>query len=165
MKYQITIAIAIALLIVQNGFSQDYYLKGKVVDYETNSKIPGVTILPDSMKNGALTDKHGHFKIRGNTNNLEISFIGYHSLKFVNIPKLQKDIDFGEIKLVEDHSMDNWVICGPPVHSDDEKLIEQDKALKKEVLENYRLNVLGQKLKPYFEGKYLIFDFDKNVEE
>lgn len=34
--------------------------------------------------------------------------------------------------------------------------------MKKDVLEKYRIKMLGKELKPYFEGKYLVFDFNKN---
>ncbi len=30
---------------------------------------------------------------------------------------------------------------------------------------NYRIKILGKKLKPYFEGQYMVFNFDKQEDE
>jgi hypothetical protein len=64
---------------------------------------------------------------------------------------------------VPDHLWDNIVVGGPPSNLYNfEKQKEQDKILRMNVLKKYRIKILGKKLKPYFEGKYLVFDFNKN---
>ncbi len=163
MKCQITFAIIVALLTFQKSFSQDCYMKGKIIDYETNNAIIGAAIIPDSYQNGAPSVKNGNFEIKDNTNNLEILFVGYYPLKFINIPTKQKVIDFGEIRLVQDYREFNSG-AGIPAIPLSEDLIEQDKKLRKDVLKKYRIKILGKKLKPYFEGKYLIFNLNKKGE-
>ena len=56
--------------------------------------------------------------------------------------------------------MDDVVLCGPYKISDVSR--EEDKRLRKEVLKKYRIKVNGKKLKPHFEEKILVFDFDRN---
>jgi hypothetical protein len=68
---------------------------------------------------------------------------------------------------VRNHLTDNWVIGGPSKPFSEEQN-EQDKRLRMN-LKEYRIKILGKKLKPYFVGprfeyQYLVFDFNENEE-
>lgn len=162
MKCKIVMITIFMLLGNQKTFSQHSSIKGKIIDYETNYAITAVTLVPDSIQNGGLSDMNGNFEIKGNTRQLKISFVGYYSIKFINTPIENKHIDLGDIKMVSNHLMDNVPVGGPPCDLyDSDKQKEQDKRLRKNVLKKYRIEIFGKKLKPYFEGKYLVFDFNK----
>jgi len=165
MTHKIILA-TILILLGNQTYSQDSNIKGRTIDYETNYTIIGATIIDaNNSQNGTISDRDGNFKIEveGNKRNLELYFFGYYPIKFINIPKGDKNTDFKEIKLVPNHLLDNTVVGGPPSNLYDfEKQKEQDKRLRKNVLKKYRIKILGEKLNPYFEGKYLVFDFNKN---
>lgn len=76
MKYKIIIASIILLLGNQKTFSQSSYIKGRIVDYETNYALMAVSVIPDSIPNGALSDMNGEFEIKGNARCLELLFVG-----------------------------------------------------------------------------------------
>ena len=160
MKYKIIIVAIIILLGNQKTFSQSASIKGRVIDYETNYAIHAVTIIPDSIPNGALTDMNGDFEIRDNTRQLELLFVGYYPIRFINIPIENKHIDFGNIKMVANHLGEDVATGEPYIISGHSK--EEDNRLRKNVLKKYRIEVLGKKMKPYFEGNKLIFDFSRN---
>ena len=160
MKYKIIIVAILILMGNQKTFSQNVYIRGKIIDYETNYAIHAVTIVPDSLPNGALSDMNGNFDIKGNTRKLELSFVGYYPIRFINIPVEKKHIDFGNIKMVANHLGEDVATGKPYTISEQSK--EEDKRLRKNVLKKYRIKVCGKKLKPYFEGNKLIFDFNKN---
>jgi len=164
MKLKITFAIIIALLTFQKSFSHDALFKGKIVNYETNAPMPGVTILEKNHPpNGTISDKDGNFeiKIESDTTHLEFYFVTCYPIKFMNIPIEKKHIDLGEIKMAQNYLLSNMIICGPstPINESDK---QKDIKLKKDILEKYRIKVFGKKLKPYFEARNLIFDFNKN---
>ena len=164
MKLKITFAIIIALLTFQKSFSQDALIKGKIIDYETKTPMPGVTILEKNYPpNGRISDKDGNFeiKIESDTTHLEFYFIGCYPIKFMNIPAEKKHIDLGEIKMAPNYLLSNMIVCGPAtIINESDK--QKDIKLKKDVLENYRIKVFGKKLTPNFEARNLIFDFNKN---
>lgn len=155
--------LLVSLLILmgnQLASGQDSSVKGRIVDYETNAPIHAVTVVLDPQ-HGVLTDKNGNFEIKGNTKKVEISFVGYYAIKFMNTPLENKQTDLGDIKLVPDYRDAHVIIGGPPsqpLASD----LEKDKKLRENVLENYRFKVFGKTLKPYFEHHFLVFDFDEN---
>ena len=158
MRYHIILLLTIGLFTSQKGLSQNLNVKGKIIDYETNQIIIGATIIPEDTQEGALSDKNGYFEINDNTQNLEICFVGYYILRFINIPQNQKNIDFGAIRLIQNYLKYNNGAGVPDLPVNDD-FIEQDKRLKEIVLNNYRIKLLGKKLKPYFEGNYIVFDF------
>ena len=163
MKYKIIIVAILILLGNQKIFSQNSFVKGKIIDYETNRPMPAVIVVENHPPNGAISDVDGNFEmhIKSNTKQIEFNFIGYYPIKFINIPVEKKHIDLGEIKLVQNYLMSNIIVGGPPTKIDEVDK-QHDEKLKNNVLEKYRLKVLGKKLKPYFERQYLIFDFNKN---
>lgn len=160
MKYNILLVSLIVLMGSQITFGQDHLIKGKVIDYETNHPIIGVTVIPDSLQNGALTDKNGNFDIKGDTKKLELYFVGYYPIRFINMPVENKQTDLGDIKLVANHHDDHMITgqYSEPLESD----IERDEKLRKKVLKMYRINVCGKKLKPYFDKQFLVVDFNEN---
>jgi hypothetical protein len=163
MKYKIIIVAILILLGNQKNFSQNSLVKGKIIDYETNRPMPGATVVENFPSNGTISGKDGNFEmhIKSNTKQLEFNFIGYYPIKFINIPVEKKHIDLGEIKLVQNYLMSNIIVGGPPTKIDEVDK-QKDEKFRNNVLKKYRLKVLGKKLKPYFEGKYLVFDFNKN---
>ena len=164
MKKTLLIVSALMLIVNLKSSGQNISIKGRVIDYELGHPIVGVYVTDNTIplpgKNGIISDINGDFKIAFNTRSFVIFFIGYYSIKFTNIPIENKHIDFGDIKLVANHLMDDVVLCEPYKISDVSR--EEDKRLRKEVLKKYRIKVNGKKLKPHFEEKILVFDFDRN---
>ena len=159
LKYQITLVLFVTLLIFQKGYSQDVFIKGKVIDYETTDALQMVKIVPDNNYNLTVTDENGNFELNGNTHNIRFDIIAYYSLRIINIPIIDEDIDIGEIRMVPYHILEHLVIGGKSPEIP-EYGTEQDKKLKEDVLRNYRIKILGKKLKPYFTGNSVVFDFN-----
>jgi hypothetical protein len=164
MTHKIILA-AILILSANQTFSQDS-IKGRTFDYEKNFPLPGVTII-----GGTISEWDGNFKLKveGNKRNLELYFVGYYPIKFFNIPKGDKTIDLKEIKMLRNHLTDHRV-TGMPSRPYSEEQWEQDKKLRTDVFKNYRIKIMGKKLKPYFAGpnhenQYLVFDFNTNENE
>lgn len=97
MKKKITLTTIIILLIsFFKVFSQDFTVKGRIVDYETNQELIGITIFTDSTNDSTISDIYGNFKLNRSTSKIEMYYIGFYTLKLINIPKNQ-NIDFGDI--------------------------------------------------------------------
>ncbi len=169
MTHKIILA-AFLILSANQTFSQDS-IKGRFIDYETNRTLPGVMIRDgNNFSNGRISDRDGNFKLKveGSKRKLEIYFVGCYAIRLINLPKGDNNIDLKEIKMVRNHLTEHIVVGGPSLPFSEYQL-EQDKKLRVDVLEKYRINILGKNVKPYFEGdydpnggdKYLIFDFDK----
>jgi hypothetical protein len=160
MKLKLTLLATILTLSHLLGFGQEVTLKGKLLDYETNRIVFAAAVIADASKYGALTDKNGQFEFKANTKGLEIYFFGCYPVKMKNIPTGQTSVDFGEIKMLPNHIMDRGVIGGPSIPPD-KKTIDKDQALKESMLREYYLIVLGDTLKPSFDGKFFVYDFQK----
>lgn len=158
-KYQIILVLGVTLLLFQKGYGQDFFIKGKVVDYESTEALQMVQIVPDNNYDLTATDENGNFVLKGSTHNIRFDIIAHYSLRIKNIPVKNEDINLGDIRMVPYHILEHIVIGGKSPEIP-EHLIKQDKKLRKEVLRNYRLKIYGEKLKPYFEGSYLVFDFN-----
>jgi len=142
-------------------------IKGRIILYETNETLPGATIFDlRNNKLGATSDRYGNFnlEVKGDKRDLQIDFVGCYRIRIINIPKTDKAIDLQDIKMVLNHLEDHLVAGGPSRPFSEEQTVK-DKKLRTDVLENYRVNILGRNLKPSFEGQYLVFDFDKNENE
>ncbi len=101
----------IFILLVQLGFAQvnntEYTITGKVID-PSNEAIAFVNVVLKSFENdsiltGATTDIEGEYIIQSDRKNayLEISFVGYETLKFDNIDFGQPRIQIPNITLLE----------------------------------------------------------------
>ncbi len=80
MKHLI-ITISLIVLIVSNAFSQ--VIKGTITDKE-NTPLPGVNIVRVAKQpDGTITDLNGKYSIsvQEGVNNMEISYIGYETIK------------------------------------------------------------------------------------
>ena len=154
---------AILIFISNHSFGQSSRFKGKVVDFDTNELLVGAKIVDVvDFKTVAISDLGGNFKFEGkeSVKNLYIHYAGCYRIKLINIPEGEKDIDLGTIKMFPNHYEDNIRIGGPtPELTDEQK--KDDKRLKREALKSYRIKIQGKAPKPYFEGKYLVFDFEK----
>ena len=92
------------------GFSQEINLKGRIIDYETSDPIYGagvISIISDNNggvtnESGAMSDKDGNFGFKGKPGWIEIRFIGYFTVRIVNIPREINEIDFGDILMAKD---------------------------------------------------------------
>ena len=165
MNYKIVIIIVLLLLGNLEVYSQITSVKGCCINYEYGSLMPGVSVNLHTLsgeKNGALTDNKGNFevKIGDDTEYLVIKFIGCYAIKILNIPKGVKNLDFGEIKLVENYGHVQCYTDGSIAETSKEN-IEKDKKIKEDVLKNYRIEVLENILTPSFEEEYIVFDFKK----
>lgn len=166
MKYKIIIVAILILLGNQKTFSQNSSIKGKCIEYKTSDLMPGVSInfhTHSGKEYLASTNNDGIFelKIGDDLGNLIVSFIGCYGIKLLNIPQGLKHIDLGEIKIVELDGRFQFDMKGCAVVLSEEQ-IERDKKWRKDILEKYRIKVLEKELKPYFEGRYLVFDFNIN---
>lgn len=164
MKYIIVLIAVIILIGGQTSFSQNGYIQGKLIDYNTNGVLPGVTInyfTHSEEKNGTWSKQDGTFKLkmRDDSTHLVIRFVGCFVTKIYNIPKEIELIDLGELKMVPNHSQPQFRMDGSFVEATLEQK-EKDRKLRKDVLKKYRINVLGKKLKPSFDGDEIIFDFN-----
>ena len=158
MKLKLTLIATMLTLSHLFGFGQEVTVKGKIMDYERNMTNPGVSIDSDIKKNIALTDENGLFEIKGNIKSLVFRFLGCYPVKIMNIPNDQGRIDFGEIKMLNNYLIDVGSVAPP-----DEKSIKIDQALKESLLKKCHLKVLGHTLKPSFDGKFFVYDFQKQA--
>lgn len=168
MKNKVVIISMLILLASLNSFSQNSSIKGIFFEYETGYVLPGVTMLfqtHSGKKYRAYNDNNGIFELKmgDDSGDLTIRFLGCYAIKILNIPQGLKHIDLGEIKMIRNDGRPQFNMDGSAGEIPKE-LIEKDKNLRKEVLEKYRIKILGEELKPYFEGEYLVFDFNENRE-
>lgn len=164
MKNLLFVIALIVLVGNQEVYSQSTLVKGKIVDYQTGEKMLPVVKIQytyDGGRQGAGVDKDGNFelKLESNTGSFTIEYPGnYYGININNISIDSEQFDFGEIKMVRNHLLENVIIGGPsPEVTKDQ--IKKDKKLKEKVLRNYRIIVNDKKLKPYFSGYKINFDF------
>jgi len=166
MKYKIIIVAILILLGNQKIFSQNLYIKGKYIGYETSYVMPGVSIsfhTHSGEKHAGSSDADGIFelKMQDDSEYLIFRYVGSYGIKILNIPKGHERIDFGEIKIVDNYEqLYQLRMDGTTAELSEEQVAIIEKK-KSDVLEKYRIKVLGKELKPYFDGKYLVFDFNK----
>ena len=97
--------LMLLLFIPVFGFSQQYELKGKVVDAAQDFPLEYASIAAKSTEdgsvvNGGVTNREGVFsiKLKPGTYNLEVEYISFEVKKFNNFT-IDKDIDLGTIRL------------------------------------------------------------------
>ena len=87
------------------GFAQQF-IKGTVLEKDSNSVMPFVYIINKSNGNGTMSDNEGKFSLNSNINDtLVCSFVGYSKL-YVPVSTLKKGGN-GEVKLIMDKMLIN----------------------------------------------------------
>jgi outer membrane cobalamin receptor len=77
------------------------HIKGKVIDAETGEGLIGATIVEEGTTNGAAADLDGSFdlKLDAGSHTVEITFVGYKTIKKTVDIKDGQTIDWGVIKM------------------------------------------------------------------
>lgn len=85
-------------------------IKGKIIDSDMNSPLPGANIIVKGTTNGVITDFDGNFTITSNSNSGEIviSYVGFDSKTI----KFNGDLDLGSIRLNADGTLDEVIVVG-----------------------------------------------------
>lgn len=87
------------LLTAANVATAQQFLKGTIVEGDSNTVMPFVYIINKSNGNGTMSDNDGHFNLSTNANDTLIcTFVGYSKL-LVPVKNLQPNAK-GEVKLV-----------------------------------------------------------------
>ena len=88
-------------------------LKGKVVDAEMNSPLPGANVIVKGTTVGVITDFEGNFEFvaEDTAGEIEISYVGFAT----KILKFNGDTNFGTIVLDLDNSLEEVVVVGTGV--------------------------------------------------
>jgi len=104
--FNLTISLAVFILVPLLSFSQSIVITGKVTDAADNSSLPGVAIVIKKSANGTQTDFDGKYSITAKKgDSLEFSFIGYN--KVIKVVGDQKVIN---VKLFESTTVLNEVV-------------------------------------------------------
>ncbi|MBV7268855.1 TonB-dependent receptor [Winogradskyella luteola] len=108
---QLLFATAV-MLFTTVAFAQSS-IKGKVIDAEMNSPLPGANVLEKGTTNGMTTDFEGSFTLttQSTSGEIVISYVGYESRTI----KFNGDADLGTIVLNPDNSLAEVVIVGSGV--------------------------------------------------
>ncbi|MDX1942256.1 MAG: TonB-dependent receptor [Saprospiraceae bacterium] len=89
--------IIVAQLISFAAFSQNYSIKGKVLDANTNEPLPGATVAIENTALGTTTDNGGAFELSGIREKIitiNISYIGYETNRINHDFSSRKTPDF-----------------------------------------------------------------------
>ncbi len=122
------------LLLCTNIFSQDYSVKGKIIDKLTNEPLQSATIYTERTKdslllNYTISDQNGEFLLDGRTREEELNFfISFTGLKTISqtIKIADSPIDLGTILMEEDDNQLSEVVI---------KSIRSPITLKRDTLE------------------------------
>ncbi|RCW93814.1 TonB-dependent receptor [Winogradskyella arenosi] len=108
-KFNQILCVAVLTLFSTVMYAQTT-IKGKVLDSEMNSPLPGANVLVKGTSTGVTTDFEGTFSITTDANSGEIviSYVGFNS---VTIP-FSGNTDVGNITLSPDNSLDEVVVIG-----------------------------------------------------
>jgi iron complex outermembrane recepter protein len=104
---------AIVLMLCSTVAFAQSTIKGKVIDAEMNSPLPGANIIEKGTTNGATTDFDGNFTIttKSDSGVLVISYVGFSSKEV----KFSGDAELGTITLYTDNSLEEVVVIGSGV--------------------------------------------------
>lgn len=104
--------ITVMMLCTTVAFAQST-IKGKVIDAEMNTPLPGANVLEKGTSNGVDTDFDGNFTLttKANTGQIVISYVGFET----KIIKFNGDKDLGTITLNLDNTLDEVVVVGSGV--------------------------------------------------
>ena len=93
------VALLLAIPLWAMAAIGQYTISGVVMD-EENQRLPGANFLVEELNRGTVTNHDGSFKLEdlpGGSYNLQVSFVGYKSLK--QRISLKGNLDLGEISL------------------------------------------------------------------
>jgi hypothetical protein len=84
MKFRIILSFFF-FIAIQNIFSQQFYIRGKVIDGENDQPLRGASVYINNTTKGSVTDENGNFEI-GNLQkgqyDVVASFVGYESILY-----------------------------------------------------------------------------------
>ncbi|WP_370390530.1 TonB-dependent receptor [uncultured Winogradskyella sp.] len=88
-------------------------IKGKVVDAEMNSPLPGANVIIKGTTVGAMTDFEGNFELTTDlaSGQIEVSYVGFAT----KVLKFNGNTDLGSIALDLDNSLEEVVVVGTGV--------------------------------------------------
>jgi len=111
-KFSLFLCVVVLTGLTTIAYAQSS-IKGKVIDAETNSPLPGANILERGTSNGVDTDFDGNFVLSVNSNSGEIaiSYVGFQT----KIVKFSGSVDLGTIALNPDNTLDEVVVVGTGV--------------------------------------------------
>jgi len=111
-KFSLFLCVVVLTGLTTIAYAQSS-IKGKVIDAETNSPLPGANILERGTSNGVDTDFDGNFVLSVNSNSGEIaiSYVGFQT----KIIKFSGSVDLGTIALNPDNTLDEVVVVGTGV--------------------------------------------------
>ncbi|WP_299112619.1 carboxypeptidase-like regulatory domain-containing protein [uncultured Winogradskyella sp.] len=111
-KFNQFLFATVMMLFTTVAFAQST-IKGKVIDAEMNSPLPGANVLEKGTTNGVTTDFEGTFTLttQSDSGEIVISYVGYESKTI----QFNGDADLGTIALNSDNSLDEVVIIGSGV--------------------------------------------------
>ncbi|WP_246539199.1 TonB-dependent receptor [Litoribacter ruber] len=126
------------LMIFANGFAMDLgRLSGRVIDGETSSPLPGVTVYLPELNRGTVTDGKGHFEIEdipAKTLTLQLSFMGYETKILKVDTKEVKSFDFSLVPSAT--TIDEVVVSGAHILSREKSPVVISKVDRAEILRN-----------------------------
>lgn len=104
--------MAFLLLLSTTVFAQTV-IKGKVMDPELNTPLPGANVVEKGTSNGTTTDFDGNFTIttQATSGEIEITYVGFSTM----VLSFNGDTDLGEINLMVDNSLEEIVLIGTGV--------------------------------------------------
>jgi len=111
-KFSLFLCVVVLTGLTTIAYAQSS-IKGKVIDAETNSPLPGANILERGTSNGVDTDFDGNFVLSVNSNSGEIaiSYVGFQT----KIVKFSGSVDLGTIALNPDNTLDEVIVVGTGV--------------------------------------------------
>lgn len=134
MRYLLTMAFV--LIAVSTLAIQDITLTGKVLDKNSNTPLPGVTVFIPELNRGAVTDNDGNFVLKSlpeRNITLKVSFVGYGTLvQTVRPSDIQKTLILQMEEAVT--SIDEVVISGAYVMSKESSPINIEKINRDQLL-------------------------------
>ncbi|MEQ9303935.1 MAG: carboxypeptidase-like regulatory domain-containing protein, partial [Marinoscillum sp.] len=91
-------------------FGQDMRVTGKVTDVETNSGLPGVTVLEKGTSNGTITDVDGNYVLTVSSEDAVAiySFVGFEPQEVSLAGKSVVDVDM----TIDIQSLEEVVVVG-----------------------------------------------------
>ena len=165
MKYTIVFYSIFMLLVNLKTFSQNSSVKGRCINHNSNVELFYATVsfyAHSGKQFSTAADIDGSFelKIGDESGDVVVILFNCYTIKILNLPSGFKQIDLGEIKMVDSFYRHLFNMDGTLAYGD-KKTIDEHNIIRSEVLEKYRIKVLNKELKPYFSGDNLIFDFNK----